>query len=69
MTVCLKTPACPTVTTPLPLGLAGEWKISGNGRDQKALFFDLENKLRGFVLMGTTVAEKMALVKELPMLI
>lgn len=65
MPIVIKTPSCPVVVNPPPPGLAGEWQISGEFPDQKGLFYDTENKLQGFALVGKTVLEKLALTKEL----
>lgn len=68
MPVILKTPFCPVVVNPPPFSLKGHWEITGEYPDKKALFFDIENKMRGFALTGKMVLEKMNLVKELPIL-
>jgi len=68
MPVILKTPACPVVVNPPPNNIRGTWQISGDAPDKKALFYDEQNCLQGFALLGKSVLEKMALVKELPIL-
>ncbi|MEQ6340152.1 MAG: FAD-dependent oxidoreductase [Gammaproteobacteria bacterium] len=69
MPVVVKTPAHPVVVSPPSPGVMGVWKIEGLDTGVRALFFDGDNKLRGFALTGTTVSEKNALVKELPALL
>ena len=64
MPVAVKTPACPTVIC-VPKN-EGEWKIDGEGQNLRALLYSSEGELNGFILTGTKVAEKMALVKKLP---
>lgn len=69
MPVVVKTPAHPVVVSPPPPGVMGAWKIEVLEAGVRALFFDADNKLRGFALTGTAVSEKNALVKELPTLL
>jgi rubredoxin-NAD+ reductase len=64
MPVVVKTPACPTVLC-LPKN-EGEWKIEGEGQDIRALLYSSTGELNGFILTGTKITEKMALVKKLP---
>jgi rubredoxin-NAD+ reductase len=66
MPVVIKTPACPIAVCPQPRNLEGNWEISGEGQNLKALFYDKQHQLRGFALTGKTVSEKTALLKELP---
>lgn len=68
MPVILKTPACPIVVNPPPRGIMGQWHITGEDPDKKALFYDQANQLQGFALTGKAVIEKLSLVKELPLL-
>lgn len=68
MPVVIKTPACPIVVCPPPRNLAGDWIISGIGRDLEALFYDEKKQLRGFALTGKAVAQRMILQKQLPSL-
>ncbi|MDM8563546.1 FAD-dependent oxidoreductase, partial [Candidatus Marithioploca araucensis] len=69
MPVAVKTPACPIVISPPAAQLAGEWEIEKEGQDVRALFYTPERQLGGFILMGSKVAEKMALTKQLPPLL
>jgi rubredoxin-NAD+ reductase len=66
MPVVVKTPACPLVVLPPPQGMAGEWQVEGEARDQKALFQDGEGRLRGFALTGKTTPQRLELAKEIP---
>jgi rubredoxin-NAD+ reductase len=67
--VVVKTPALPVAVCPPPPGLAGEWRVSGEGRDRKALFLSPDGNPLGFALSGSLTAERQALAKEMPPLI
>lgn len=69
MPVTVKTPACPLVVSPPPLGRHGEWTVDGAGADIKALCRDADGTLLGYALTGTAVQEKLILNKELPALL
>lgn len=69
MPVTVKTPACPLVVSPPPLGQHGEWTVEGSGSDIKALCHDSAGALLGYALTGTAVQEKLALNKVLPALL
>ena len=69
MPVVIKTPAHPVVASPPPLGIDGEWRIETPEGGVRALFFDAQNTLRGFIVTGSVVSEKNALVKEIPALL
>jgi len=66
MPVVVKTPACPLVVLPVPMGVAGAWQVEGAGRDLKALFHDAEGQLRGFALVGKTTPQRLELAKDIP---
>lgn len=68
MPVVVKTPAHPLAICPPPKGLTGEWKIENENNDVKALFYDTDNQLRGFVLTNGAVKERISLAKLLPAL-
>lgn len=68
MPIVIKTPACPLVTCPVPLGVKGEWRYSGDDQHLSALFYDTDEQLRGFTLMGDKVRHKLELAKQLPLL-
>lgn len=64
MPVMIKTPAMPVVVSPPALECA--WDIEAKGTDVKALCRDEDGSLLGYALLGTCVADKLALNKELP---
>ncbi|MFZ5592709.1 MAG: FAD-dependent oxidoreductase [Pseudomonadota bacterium] len=66
MPVAVKTPTHPVVVCPPPPGVSGEWQSETLENGVRALFYDAENRLRGFALTGGTVGEKNALAKEVP---
>lgn len=66
MPVTIKTPVCPVVVCPAAVGSEGEWKISADGDNVKALFEDADGNILGYALTGDAVKEKMALNKLLP---
>lgn len=69
MAVGVKTPVCPVqVIAPSP-DLSGEWSISGDEQNVRALFHNTQGELRGFALTGDHIAEKITLTKALPPLI
>lgn len=69
MPITVKTPVCPLVVSPVPLGCEGVWTVEGQGADIKALCHDADGKLLGYALTGEAVREKLALNKELPALL
>lgn len=66
MPIMVKTPACPLVVSPPLAGVSGEWQISGEGEDLRAVFIDQTGQLQGFALTGAAVSEKALLTRELP---
>jgi len=64
MPVAVKTPVVPVVVS--PPAMDGNWEITSNGVDVKALCRDDEGTLLGYALTGACVADKLALNKELP---
>jgi len=64
--VVVKTPSLPLAVCPPPPGAVGSWRISGAGRDRKALFVDAGGKALGFALAGAAAGERQALAKEMP---
>jgi rubredoxin-NAD+ reductase len=69
MPVLVKTPACPTVVSPPPPGVEGEWQEDVAGDGVRALFHDRDGKLRGFALVGAATKDKQALTKDVPPLL
>lgn len=68
MPVAVKTPACPVVVCPPPLGAQGGWQVEANGQNVKALFVGADGKPLGFALTGEATHEKQALAKQMPAL-
>ncbi|MFB4391300.1 MULTISPECIES: NAD(P)/FAD-dependent oxidoreductase [unclassified Pseudomonas] len=66
MPVTVKTPACPLVVSPPPLGREGSWRVEGEGSDLKVLCHDADGQLLGYALTGAGVMEKLALNRQLP---
>jgi rubredoxin-NAD+ reductase len=66
MPVVVKTPAHPIVVCPPPKNMLGTWQIEVNDNNVRALFYNEEKKLYGFVLTNEAVKERMALAKEIP---
>lgn len=67
MPVVIKTPACPIVASPPPLGVEGEWHFEGDPGHKAGLFYDHSGSLRGFALVGEKVRDRMELAKKLPL--
>ncbi|MEG1039470.1 MAG: FAD-dependent oxidoreductase [Pseudomonas sp.] len=68
MPVTVKTPACPLVVSPPPHGSEGTWQVEGQGADLKVLCHDADGNLLGYALTGSAVMEKLALNRQLPVL-
>lgn len=68
MPVTVKTPACPVVVCPPPLGAQGAWQVEGSGQDIKALYKGADGTPLGFALTGAATGEKQALAKLMPVL-
>lgn len=66
MPVIVKTPAHPIAVCPPPRNMQGDWKIETQENAARALFYDHQNQLRGFVLTNDAVKERMSLAKQLP---
>ena len=64
--VVVKTPALPVAVCPPVPGATGEWVVSGEGRDRKALFVGADGQPLGFALSGSFTAERQPLAKEMP---
>lgn len=67
--VTIKTPACPVVVAPPPVGAEGSWSLGGVAPDLVAEFRSGSGALLGFVLTGAQVEEKSRLQAELPPLL
>ncbi|MFJ4344903.1 NAD(P)/FAD-dependent oxidoreductase [Pseudomonas sp. NPDC089401] len=68
MPITVKTPACPLVVSPPPLGREGNWQVEGQGSDLKVLCHAADGQLLGYALTGSAVMEKLALNRQLPAL-
>lgn len=68
MPITVKTPACPVVVCPAPLGATGNWQIEANGLNVKAIYVGNDGKPLGFALTGEATHEKQALAKQMPVL-
>ncbi len=68
MPVVVKTPAHPLVICPPPRGTEGNWEIENTANSVRALFYNADNQLAGFILTNDAVKERSTLVKELPSL-
>ncbi len=66
MPVMVKTPACPTIVSPPPVGAAGQWQSETSDAGVKALFTAPDGRLLGFALNGTATAERAKLAPQLP---
>jgi rubredoxin-NAD+ reductase len=66
MPVVVKTPAHPLVICPPPKQTKGEWRIESTNNNVRALFYDDQDQLGGFILTNEAVKERANLVKELP---
>ncbi|MEO3723901.1 FAD-dependent oxidoreductase [Pseudomonas syringae] len=69
MPITVKTPVCPLVVSPPPMGREGVWTVEGQGAEIKVLCHDADGQLLGYALTGAAVMEKLALNKQLPALL
>ena len=61
MPVTVKTPACPTVVCPPPLGAPGAWKVDLSDAGCDARFESADGQLLGFALLGASTSLRQAL--------
>jgi rubredoxin-NAD+ reductase len=66
MPVIVKTPAHPIVVCPPPKNMPGKWQIDMQENNVRALFYNDQNQLYGFVLTNNAVKERAELVKQIP---
>lgn len=66
MPVIVKTPACPTIISPPPVGTIGEWRVSGEAPDLECRFEGTNSELLGCALLGEAGKQRMAYQRELP---
>jgi rubredoxin---NAD+ reductase len=69
MPVTVKTPACPTVVCPPPMGAVGEWQVDADSTGCEARFHAADGPLLGFAVMGAATARKQALAVQVPALL
>jgi rubredoxin-NAD+ reductase len=69
MPVIVKTPACPSVVCPPPIGVRGAWDTESDAAGVQSLFHDAAGLLRGFALNGAHTKRASALVQTMPMLL
>jgi rubredoxin-NAD+ reductase len=66
MPVTVKTPAHPMVICPPLPSIKGEWEIEIIDNNVRALFYDENRQLFGFILTNDAVKERMNLSKQIP---
>lgn len=66
MPVLVKTPSCPVAVAPPPAGAAGAWREEVAAGGVMALFLAPDDRLLGFALTGTAVADRQRLGAQLP---
>lgn len=66
MPVTVKTPAHPIILCPPPREIKGAWEIEINNNNVRALFYDEQRQLYGFVLTNEAVKERASLTKLIP---
>src|SRR5581483_6348618 len=66
MPVVVKTPAHPIVVWPPLSGIIGHWEITQDNNNVRALFYDENGQLFGFVLTNDAVKERAQLTKQIP---
>lgn len=69
MPVTVKTSCCQVVAWPPENDSAGEWQFDGEAPDLRGEFRGSDGSLRGFVLTGKRIKERMSLSREMPLLI
>jgi rubredoxin-NAD+ reductase len=68
MPVVVKTPAHPIVVCPPPKNMPGKWEIETQDNSIRALFYNQQQQLYGFILTNETVKERSILVRQMPMM-
>jgi rubredoxin-NAD+ reductase len=66
MPVIVKTPVHPIAVCPPPKMMQGHWHIETQENTMRALFYNTQNQLCGFVLTNDAVKERMSLAKQIP---
>jgi rubredoxin-NAD+ reductase len=65
MPVAIKTPACPVAVQPVARDAQGRWEIADDERGVRGLFYDADQRLKGFALTQGYAEERAALSKQL----
>lgn len=65
MPVIAKLPWCNVVVVLPEQAEVGTWEVIGSGLSQKALFYNQQQQLKGFALLGDTIHDRMALQKQI----
>ena len=68
MPIIVKTPAHPLVVCPPPKDMLGKWEIETQDNSTRALFYNQQQQLYGFILTNEMAKERSILVKQMPML-
>jgi rubredoxin-NAD+ reductase len=68
MPVVVKTPAHPIVVCPPPKNMLGKWEIETQDNSTRALFYNQQHQLYGFILTNAAVKERSLLIKQMPTL-
>ncbi len=68
MPVIVKTPAHPIVVCPPPKNMLGKWEIETQDNSIRALFYNQQQQLYGFILTNEAVKERSILVRQMPMM-
>ncbi len=66
MPIIIKTPSFPLSVYLPPAGMKGQWKYEKNTKQMKALFYNEDNILLGFVLGNCPPKDRLALTEALP---
>lgn len=69
MPVVVKTTSLPIVVCPPPMGVRGEWRSEGEGRNWIAVHHGVDGSPAGFAVTGDALARKGELVKRMPPLL
>ncbi len=66
MPITVKTPIHPLVICPPPAGIEGSWKITNDNNTLRALFYNTQHQLYGFILTNEAVKERATWTKQIP---
>lgn len=66
MPIIVKTPAHPIAICPPPKQMQGEWQIETHDQNTRALFYNNEQQLYGFILTNEAVKDRLQLAKTIP---